>query len=114
MKKAVLGWLGSMHEILDATFGGFFDFIDDRQIIRRGIVLILLYQVVDVYLWAKNYALMPGKSGAELSVVIAALIVPVSFLQGFLFKIYDEGRNKQGSANVTSGDVNVTVASKTS
>lgn len=108
MKKLLIEWLQGLREVCDAAFGGLFDLIDKRQIVRRGIMLIVLYQAIDVYLWAKNYALLPGKNGGEVGLVIAALTVPISILQGFLFKLYGEGRN-YSAANITSGDVSVTV-----
>lgn len=93
-------------DIAEFVFGGLFDFIDKRMIIRRVIILLVLYETVDVYLWAKSYAMLPGKSGADLSVVIAALTVPISILQGFMFRMYDESR----VGSVSSGDVNVRVS----
>jgi len=73
--------------------GRFLDFIDRRQVVRRAMVLIVLWQLVDVYLFAKHIALRPGMSGLELAAIIAALTSPPTALMGFLFKSYGDGRN---------------------
>lgn len=109
-RNLLIRWLYAIRDVSDAAFGGIFNFIDQRQIVRRGVIVMMLYQAMDVYIWAKNYALLPGKSGAELGLVIAALTVPVSLLQGFLFKMYDDSRRSDGPSSINSGDVRVTVS----
>ncbi len=79
---------------IKAAATGLLDFIDERKVIRRAMVLIVLWQLVDAYLWAKAYALRQGMTGVELSAVIAAVLTPVTILQGFLFKLYDASRRE--------------------
>lgn len=73
--------------------GHLLDFIDNRHVIRRAMILIVLWQLVDVYLFAKVIAVRPEMSGVELAAIIAALTTPPTALMGFLFKTYGDGRN---------------------
>lgn len=70
----------------------FFDFLDQRRIVRRAMVLVVLWQLVDSYLWAKGYAATTTRTGVEIGLVIAAVLAPVTTLQGFLFRVYDGSR----------------------
>ena len=75
--------------------GSLLDFIDRRRIVRRVMVLTVLWMLVDCYLWAKGFAGRPGMTGAELALVIGAITVPVTALQGFLFRAYDHSRKSE-------------------
>lgn len=85
-----------IYGLLNIIFGGFLDFIDKRQIVRRAMVLICLWLLVDCYLWAKGYAMLPGKTGADLGIVIGTILTPVTALQGFLYRMYNDGRVVDG------------------
>ena len=94
----ILAAIAACQQILVAIVGPLLDFIDRRQIVRRAIVLIVLWQLVDAYLWAKGYAARDGMTGVELAAVIAALTGPVTLLQGFLFRMYDASRRADAAA----------------
>lgn len=81
-----------IYGLLTVIFGGILDFVDRRQIVRRAMVLTCLWMLVDCYMWAKGYASSPSKTGADLSLVIAAILTPVTALQGFLYRMYNDGR----------------------
>lgn len=98
MLTHVLKAIDGLRQIVGAIVGPMLDFVDRRALVRRAMVLIVLWQLVDAYMWAKGFATMPGMTGAELSLVIAAITVPVTALQGFLFKMYDESRQKPRQA----------------
>ena len=72
--------------------GSLLDFIDKRRVVRRAMVLAVLWMLIDCYLWAKGFAAREGMTGAELALVIAAVTVPITGLQGFVFKVYDSSR----------------------
>jgi len=85
--------LQSLRNYVYDAAGDFLDFIDERSVVRRVMVLIVLWQLCDVYIFAKTLVLLPGKTGIEISAIIAALTVPVTMLQGFLFKQYSDTRS---------------------
>jgi len=110
--KTLLALITSLRTLTDAALGGLLDFIDQRLIIRRAMIIAVLWMMIDVYRWAKGYASLPGKSGAELGLVIAALTVPASALMGFIYKTYDEGRRAAETDSTTSTDA-TSVSTKT-
>lgn len=84
--------VSTIYAVLNLFFGGILDFIDKRQIVRRVMTLGCFWMMVDCYIWAKGYAEAPGRTGAELAMVLAAILTPVTALQGFLFRVYNDGR----------------------
>jgi hypothetical protein len=96
MTDRILAFIAALQRILQAIAGPVLDFIDQRQVVRRAMVLIVLWQLVDAYLWAKHFAYRDGMTGLELGAVIAAITGPVTVLQGFLFRMYDSSRNAPG------------------
>ena len=75
-----------------------FDFIDKRQIIRRGAFLWMLWLTGKTMAWTMDYAWhVAGMSGGEIAMVIAAVWVPMTALQGALFKFYDQAQVAGGS-----------------
>lgn len=72
--------------------GKFFDFIDDRYIVRRVLLGMVAYMSYDSYQWAKELVMVKNTPGAELGLIIAAVTVPVSFLLKELVSLYNETR----------------------
>lgn len=97
MKLPILVAIAAVQEIVAAIVGPVLDFIDNRQVVRRALILIVMWQLVDVYLWAKGYASRPGMTGLELGAVITAMTGPPTVLMGFLFKMYDSSRRADGT-----------------
>lgn len=95
MTDRILAGINAAQAILAAIVGPLLDFIDERQVVRRAMVLIVLWQLVDAYMFAKNYAYRDHMTGLELSAVIAAITVPVTALQGLLFRLYDQSRRHE-------------------
>ena len=100
----IIAAIGAGQSILAAAIGPALDFVDNRAIVRRIMVGVILWMLIDVYAWAKAYALRPGVSGLELAAVIAALTVPVTTLQGVVFRLYDTSRRADSApAQPTDG-----------
>lgn len=71
----------------------FWDWVDNRSVVRRIVLFITLWMTWVAFNWAGIYALaMADKSGLEAAAIIAAVTAPISVLQGYVFKIYAEGR----------------------
>jgi hypothetical protein len=86
--------MGTMLSWFRNEVGHLLDFIDQRLVVRRLFIGVVLWQFIDVYLFAKGIALRPGMNGMELAAIIGALTIPVTALSGLLFKMYGEGRDK--------------------
>lgn len=75
--------------------GGFLDFIDRRQIIRRAAFLWVLWLTGEVAFWTMNFAWNSSRPGMEVAAIIGAIWLPLGALQGAIFKFYDDTRGKQ-------------------
>ena len=73
----------------------FLDFIDTRAVIRRIVLGVTLWMTWESYTWAATFAesaVAHGKTGMDYAALIAAVTLPISALQGYVFKVYAEGR----------------------
>jgi len=73
-------------------FTRFWDWIDDRDIDKWVVSLIILYGTVDVMRWAMHYAENGDRPGLEIAAIIAAVSAPYMALQGFAVKWFFEAR----------------------
>jgi len=99
MLTKILRAIDGSRQIIGGILGPILDFIDSRMVIRRIITIVVLWQLVDVYLFAKEYALRSGMNGLELGAVLTALTLPVTALQAFMFKAYDDARRSDKEAH---------------
>ena len=88
----IVAAIAASQAILVAIVGPLLDFVDNRGVVRRCLVGIVAWLLVDVYLWAKGYSMRPGVNGLELAAVITAMNLPITALTGFIFKMYDTSR----------------------
>jgi hypothetical protein len=71
----------------------FWDWVDDRLIVRRIVLFITLWMTWFAFHWSAEFALVVlDKPGLEAAAIIAAVTAPISVLQGYVFKVYSEGR----------------------
>ena len=70
----------------------FWDFVDNRLIVRRINLFVTVYMSYEAFRWAAEFATTTDKSGAGVGLIIAAVTGPVAALQGFVLKVYSEGR----------------------
>lgn len=66
----------------------FWDWVDARYVVRRILLAIVIWMTWEAYKWATGFALTTGKSGTEIAAIIAAVLTPITALQGFTFKFY--------------------------
>ena len=71
----------------------FWDFIDNRAIVRRSVLYITLYMSWLSFEWALTFGTETTKSGAEVALIIAAVTGPIAALQSFVLKVYSDARN---------------------
>ena len=70
----------------------FLDFIDQRAVVRRLVLIATVWMTWRSFLWAAEYADQTVLSGTEAGLIIAAVTAPIAALQGFIFKVYADGR----------------------
>jgi hypothetical protein len=72
----------------------FFGFLDRYRISRRVTLYISLWLTVDSYVWAKHFAEAPGTDSLQKPAIIAAVLGAVSLMQGWVLKLYIDGKEK--------------------
>jgi hypothetical protein len=78
----------------------FWDWIDERAIIRRVVLFVTLWMTWRSFTWAAEFAnSMPDKSGMDMAAIIAAVTAPITYLQASVFNTYSAGRKKEAQSD---------------
>ena len=80
-----------MTEMLNNTFTKFWDFIDQRGVVRRLVLFISIYMLYVQSMWAHGYALTAltyGASDMSVAATVGAISAPSTLLVGYVFKEY--------------------------
>ena len=80
--------------MIDKYLGGFFRFLDKYHVSRRVALYVSLWITVDSYVWAKHFADATTKDSLQVPAIIGAVLAAVTALQGWVFKLYIDGRSK--------------------
>ena len=71
----------------------FWDAVDNHLLIRRSILIFMVWMTYDAYEWAKLFASSNAKlGGTELGLIIAAVTAPISMLMKSLVEMYTDVR----------------------
>lgn len=70
----------------------FWDWVDTRAVVRRVMTLGTFVMTVWVIQWAMVFAMSSPRSGADVAMILGAIMVPLNALQGFMFAAYAKGR----------------------
>ena len=70
----------------------FWDWVDNRYIFRRLILVYTMWLTYVSYEWAAHFAMTTTKTGAEVGLIVAAVTAPITALQGYSFRLYILGR----------------------
>lgn len=70
----------------------FWDFIDQRMILRRIMTLGTFAMTMYVVWWAMSFATTSTRPGADVAMIIGAIGAPLNALMGYLFVVYNQGR----------------------
>ena len=70
----------------------FWDWVDQRYIVRRLLLGVTTWLAIDSYFWAARFAETTSKTGAEVGLIVAAVTGPVSLLLAQVAKLYGDGR----------------------
>lgn len=68
------------------------DLFNKHMLMRRGTMVWMMWLTTYVILWATGFATTSLRPGAEIAMMIGALLAPIATLQGFVFKFYNEAR----------------------
>jgi len=71
---------------------GFMDWLDNRTIVRRVLLLVTMWLVIDSYAWCKSFAEHTSRDGLQIAAIIAAVTGPVTVLLKFVLDNYTEAR----------------------
>lgn len=71
---------------------GFWNWLDNRMIVRRLLLGVTMYLVIDSYAWCKSFAEHTARDGLQIAAIIAAVTGPVTVLLKFVLDNYTEGR----------------------
>ena len=87
------------------TFDRIAYFIENHALVRRMILAAMMVLTFMVYRWAMGYAEISDHDGIGTAAVIAALLTPLSALQGAIFKFYIDSRSPQTVAVVAPSNM---------
>lgn len=71
----------------------FWDWVDKRAVVRRVMTLGTFAMTMWTIWWAMWFAMESTRSGADVAMIIGAVMVPVNSLQGYIFGAYAKGRS---------------------
>ena len=72
----------------------FWDFLDNRQIVRRVMTLGTFGMVVQTTLWAQRFVETTTKSEAGVALMLGAVTAPITGLMGYMFTTYQQSRKE--------------------
>jgi len=84
-----------MTETLNNWITQWWDFVDQRGVVRRLVLGVSLWMLWDVSKWGMAYAdkaLAAGSTDAALAAVMAAAGGPATLLVGYVFRVYIDSR----------------------
>lgn len=70
----------------------FWNFIDQRGIVRRIVLGIAIWMTWSVTTWAMHFAETSARAGMDFAALVAAVTTPVTVFSGYVFKAYIESR----------------------
>lgn len=96
----VVGMAKAVDNAALAVAGRFFDFIDERKVIRRiAFFFVLFYLTPHAFFWTFEFASTSPRPGMEVAAIIAAIWLPMSGLQTAVIAFYGANRTKEGVEN---------------
>jgi len=80
---------------LQSFMTAFWDWLDNRAIIRRVAFFLVMWMLFETLQWTLNFATTSPRSGGEVAAIIAAVWAPLTALQAAVFALYSSFRGKQ-------------------
>jgi hypothetical protein len=82
-----MDWSQSMEKLLT----DFWDWVDERMVVRRLMTIGTFLMTMWAIKWAMEFALSSPRPGADIAMIIGAVMVPVNSLLGYMFSVYTSG-----------------------
>lgn len=79
----------------------FWDFVDERAVVRRIAFLVVLYICFDLAMWTKEFAETSTLDGVGRAAVLASVWAPMSWLFNGVSALYTSFRGKGKDAVVS-------------
>lgn len=92
--------------VVERWFEAIFDFIDRRYITRRVMSLGTFAVVIKVILWSLDFAQTSPRSGTDIAAILAAIMLPLNGLMGYMFAQYTRTTSVPTPASAASVTVN--------
>lgn len=73
-------------------FSAFFDWVDERDVDKHIVSLIILSGTIQLTLWAEHFAENGNRPGIEVAAILAAVFAPYMLLQGAALSWYFRAR----------------------
>ena len=77
-----------------AVISQLLDFIDNRQVVRRVVLIVAIHMTYAVTYWSMGFAETSTRTGLDLAALIAAVTAPVTAFAGFVFKLYLDAKGE--------------------
>lgn len=71
----------------------FWDWVDNRRIFRRVLLATVVSWTYSVLVWSMHFAETSDRTGAEVAMIIAAIVAPLSAVQAHALKLYTDSRD---------------------
>lgn len=76
------------------TADRFWTWIDQRQIVRRIVLVIAVHLTYLTTTWAMHFAETSTRTGVDFAALIAAVTAPATGFCAWVFKLYLEAKDK--------------------
>lgn len=77
---------------MKAAFTAFWDFLDARTVIRRAVLLWMIWMTTIAFFWTFEFATSSPRPGVDVAAIIAAIWAPLIALQGAVIGLYNSAR----------------------
>ena len=74
--------------------GRFWDFVDERQIVRRIMTLGTFAATIQVVWWAMEFSTNSNKVGSDIALIIGSVMIPINAIQGYMFSSYNNSKKE--------------------
>ena len=67
------------------------EYFEKWGVLRKSVGIATLWMTVTAFQWSLAFIESSDKTGSEISMIIAAIMGPITMLQGAIFKFRDPG-----------------------
>lgn len=90
--KSIVEHVTCFREVVNSLLQVLWDILDNGMIIRRVSFGVMLWFSITFIIWSMDFAANNPQVPSEKALLIGAIGVPLSALQGYVFKLYVDNR----------------------